>query len=304
LKRRFVLSTVLLALLLAFLPLVSGCGAVTGRQTTATLGEANADAIAADAAIAAVTPSEDIETPTTIEAGVLRAGCDVAFPPLAYLAVVEKVEGEKTLKETKIVGFEIDLCTAIAKKMGLTLEVVPADWDDVVPALLNDRVDMIMSAMIITPELEQELSFTDPYLACVLAISTPLDAPVADSAGLVGKTVGVQLDTLSYSRVMTIAGVAEIKTYSTIIEAFADLAGGHVQAVVNDEIASAYVLENDPDLKAKLVNSGTITTDTGYGYATRKGNASLLTALNAALAELRADGVYQKICAKWGVSGN
>ena len=304
LKTRVVLSAVLVVLLLALLPLVGGCGVVTGQQTTATLGEPDADAIAADAAIAAVTRSADIDTPANIEAGILRAGCDATFPPLAYLAVVERVEGDKTVKETKVVGFEVDLCTAVAKKMGLTLEVVPTDWDNIVPALLDDRVDMIMSAMVITPELEQEVSFTEPYLPYVLAISTPSNAPIADSAGLAGKVVGVQEGTLSHAHVTTITGMAEIKTYVSIIRAFADLADGRIQAVVNDEIVSAFILESDPDLKAELANTGAITTGTGYGLATKQEDAALLTALDAALAELRAEGVYQKICAKWELAGN
>jgi ABC-type amino acid transport substrate-binding protein len=67
---------------------------------------------------------------------------------------------------------------------------------------------------------------------------------------------------------------------------------------------SNYLLETGPDLKATLANTGKIVTDTGYGYATRKADAALLTAMNAALAELRADGVYLKIGAKWGIDTN
>ena len=303
-KRRSLISTVLLSSLLALTLFVSGCDAVTGQETTATLREADADSTAADTAIAAVALSEDIEVPANIEAGILRAGCDVAFPPLSYLAAVEEGAGEEATKVTKPVGFEVDLCTAVAKKMGLTLAVVHIGWDDIVPALVDDRIDIIMSAMLITPELEQEVSFTDPHLASVLAISAPLGAPVTDLAGLAGKTVGVQVDTLSHSQMLTTTGLAELKTYSSIVKAFADLADGRIQAVVNDEIVSTYLLENDPELKATVANSGTITTDTGFGFATKKDDAALLTALNAALAELRADGVYQKICAKWDVTGN
>ena len=304
LKRSFLISTVLLSSLLALALFAGGCDVVTGQVTTATLREADADSIAADTAIAAVTPSGDIKVPASIQAGVLRAGCDVAFPPLSYLAVVGEGAGEEATKVTKPVGFEVDLCTAVAKKLGLTLEVVQIGWDDIVPALVDDQIDIIMSAMLITPELEQEVGFTDPHLDSVLAISAPLNAPVTDLAGLAGKTVGVQIDTLGHSQMLTTTGVAEIKTYSNPVEAFADLVEGRIQAVVNDEIVSTYIIDNDPDLKAAVANSGTITTGTGFGFATKKEDTALLAALNAALAELRAEGVYQKICAKWDVTGN
>jgi ABC-type amino acid transport substrate-binding protein len=107
------------------------------------------------------------------------------------------------------------------------------------------------------------VAFVDPHLPLVLAISAPVGAPVAASAGLAGKTVGVQEDTFSHSQVKTITGVAKIRTYSTILRAFSDLADGHIEAVVNDEIVSTYILDNKADLKAKVANSGRITTTTG-----------------------------------------
>jgi ABC-type amino acid transport substrate-binding protein len=303
-KRRLGLSTIVVAFMLAFVLLLSGCSTVTGQQTSATLDPKDPDALEADTTIAGITRSENIQVPATIQAGVLLAGSDAAFPPLAYLAVVEELEGEDVNKVMKPVGFEVDLCTAIAKKLGLTLQIVQTGWDAVVPALLDGDVDVIMSAMVVTPELQQEVSFTEPHLPFVLAINTPLDAPVTDAAGLAGRTVGVQADTVSESQVATITGVSEMEPYVTITKAFSDLAGGHVQAVVEDEIVSDYILRNDPDLATKVAKTGTIATGTGYAFATRKDDSPLLAAMDAALVELRADGVYEKICAKWDVTGN
>lgn len=284
---------------------LAGCGATdettttaggTGTTTAGTESTVASDplAAAADAAIAAVTKSADIAAPATLKAGVLQAGSDASFPPMEF-----------SDDKGGYFGFDVDLCTAIAKKLGLTLEIVRiTSWDDVLPALRSNQFDFIMSALIIAPELQGEVSFTDPYLPAVLTISAPTSAPITDSGGLAGKTVGVQVETLSQSEVAAIAGVGEITSYVTILEAFRDLAAGRVQAVVTEEVVSNYLLENDPGFKATLANTGRIVTDSGYAYATRKADTALLTALNAALAELRADGVYQKICAKWGIDAN
>jgi ABC-type amino acid transport substrate-binding protein len=305
LKKRVALYAVVAVALAVILPLaVGGCTAVTGQQTDVTLGEPSAVATAADEAIAAVTQSENIQVPATIQQGVLLAASDVAYPPLVYLATVEVTQGEETTKVVEPVGFEVDLCTAVAKKLGLTLQTVSTGWDALVSALQEGSADMIMSAMIITPDLEQKVGFTDPYLSAVLSISAPSSAPVTSAAGLAGKTVGVQVETVSESQVENITGVEDVKTYSTIIDAFADLAAGKLDAVVTDELVSNYMLENNPDLKAAVANTGTIATDTGYAFATKTEDTALLTALNAALAELRADGMYDKICAKWGLTGN
>lgn len=268
-----------------------GTGTTAGGTGTTLAGQDSA--AIADAAIAAVTKSARIQTPSTLKAGALQAGSDTAFPPMEFL-----------VKKGTYTGFDVDLCTALAKKLGLTLEIIPTDWVEIVPALLDKRFDMVMSAMIITPELQAEVAFTASYLPAVLTISAPIDAPINDAAGLAGKTVGVQLDTIGASQVAAIAGVTEVKAYNTLVDAFRDLAAGHIQALVAEEIISTYILENNADLKTALANTGKIVIDNGYGYAIRKEDTALLTALDAALLELRTEGVYEKICAKWGVTGN
>jgi ABC-type amino acid transport substrate-binding protein len=295
----------LLVLALVLVPAVAACAITGGTTTTAggtettttggteTTTAANDPAGIANAAIAAVTKSANIATPQTIKAGVLQGGSDPSFPPMEF----SNGKGGYT-------GFDIDLCTALAKKMGLTLEVVSTGWSGIIPALMADRFDIIMSAMSITPEGQQQIDFTDPYLPGNLAISTPTSAPITDPAGLAGKIVGVQGGTTGQSHVEALSGVKEIKVYNTVMEAFEAMAAGKVDAVVDDEAACAYILENNADFKAKFANAGTIVTDNGYGYGIKKGNAALLTAMNAALKELRADGVYQKICTKWAVNGN
>lgn len=250
-------------------------------------------AASADAAIAAVVKSQAIETPPTLKPDVLQAGSDVSFPPMEF-----------SDSKGGYLGFDVDLCTALAKKLGLQLEVVPTPWDELIPDLLADRFDMIMSAMKITKEEREQIDFTDPYLPGILAISTPISSPIADAADLAGKIVGVQTDTIGQFEVEKIQGIKEIKKYGTILEAFQDLAAGRIDCVVNDEPVNAYIIETNPDYKDKLANTGKIVTANGYGYGVKKENTTLLQALNSALAELRAEGVYQKICEKWGLTGN
>ncbi|MCX8032373.1 MAG: transporter substrate-binding domain-containing protein [Thermoleophilia bacterium] len=270
-------------------PTATDTTAPAGTETTAPAGPQSD----ADAAIAAITKSAAIETPPTLKPGVLQAGSDTSFPPMEFS------DGKGGY-----IGFDVDLCTALAKKMGLQLEVVSTAWDGIIPALLGDRFDMIMSAMTITEERLKQINFTDPYLPGILAISAPISNPITDATGLVGKIVGVQVDTTGQFEVEKIQGIKELKKYGTILEAFQDLAAGRVDCVVNDEPVNAYIIETNPDYKAKFANTGKIVTVNDYGYAVKKENTALLQALNAALKELRADGIYQKICDKWGLTGN
>jgi len=320
LKRNHVLLIALLLLALAVVPTLAACGeaeetATTAAPSTQTTAAPGTDTTAApstdttaapgtdttaggsaggdlDQIIASITKSDNIVTPETIEPGKLMAGSDTAFPPMEFS------DGKGGY-----IGFDVDLCSALAKKMGVELEVVPTAWDGIIPGLLSDRYDIIMSAMSITEERLKQVNFSDAYLPGILAISAPTDKPVATPEELAGKIVGVQVDTTGQFAVEEIAGVKEIKKYPTILDAFADMAAGRVECVVNDEPVNAYIIQENTSYKAKFANTGGIVTTNDYGYAIKKENNGLLIAINTALNELINEGVYQKICDKWGLTG-
>ena len=279
LKRNHVLLIVLVLLATTIVPLVAGCGNDFKEQ-------------AVDDFIASIEKSDAIDKPDTIEGGWIQGGSDTAFPPMEF-----------SDEKGGYIGFDVDLCTALAHKMGLKLQVVSTAWDGIIPGLLGDRYDIIMSAMSITEERLEQVNFTDAYLPGILAITAPIDAPVTKAEDLAGKIVGVQVDTTGQFAVEEIAGVKEIKKYPDILTAFQDLNAGRVEAVVNDEPVNAYIIQTNTDYKAKFANTGGIVTVNDYGYAIKKENTDLLKAMNAALAELIADGTYQKICDKWGLTG-
>lgn len=302
-RNSITLLVLLLALVLALA--AAACGGEEATDTTApegtettvggteTTAPADDPAAAADAAVAAVTKSASIETPATITAGKLQAGSDTAFPPMEF-----------SDEKGGYIGFDVDLCTAIAKKMGLELEVVSTSWDGIIPNLIAGRYDIIMSAMSILPERLDQMNATDAYLPGIIAISAPKDAPITDPADLAGKIVGVQVDTTGQFAVEEIEGVKEIKKYATILEAFMDMDAGRVEAVVNDEPVNAYIIATNESYAESFANTGGIVTDNSYAYWCTLENTALRDAMNAALQELRDEGVYQLICDKWELTGN
>ncbi len=108
LKRNRALLMLMLALALLLAAVMTGCaltqeGSTTtaaGESTTTTLGE---NATPADQAIAALTQSPNIQAPQTVKPGTLLAGSDTAFPPMQFLD-----------EDDNVIGFEVDLCRAIA----------------------------------------------------------------------------------------------------------------------------------------------------------------------------------------------
>jgi polar amino acid transport system substrate-binding protein len=280
-NKRWLPLVLLLVLAFIVLPLAAGCGETTTTTTAAAGDDPEAKA---DAAIAAVTKSDAIDTPATIKEGILMGGSDTAFPPFEFS------DGKGGY-----IGFDIDILTAVSKKMGLELEVVPTAWDGIIPALVSERYDVIMSAMSITDERLEQINFSDSYYRNDLAITTPVDKPIPTAEGLVGKVVGVQVDTTGQFAVEKIEGVKEIKKYENIITALQDLEAGRVEAVVNDEPSNAFQVKD----KDNLANTGIIEVDDEYGFGIKKEKEDLLAAINQALKELEDEGVYELIRAKW-----
>ncbi len=219
-------------------------------------------------------------------AEVLKVGSDVAYPPFEYI-------DDKTKAP---VGFDIDLIKAIGKAMGAEIQIVNTAWDGIIPGLITGNYDLLISAMTITDERAAAVNFSDPYFSTgqVIAVkkgNKAIDAP----ADLSGKRVGVQLGTTGHFAAEKVKG-ASIRTFQTTPEAFLALKAGQVDAVVCDELVA---LEEIRANKGQVEVVGQPFTIEYYGIGVKKGRTDLLRRVNRALAQIKADGTYDKIYDKW-----
>lgn len=222
----------------------------------------------------------------TLTKGKLTMGSDTSYPPF------ESMEGSKP------VGFDVELAQAIAKKMGLTLEVISTAWDGIIPGLKTKKYDIIMSAMTITDERKKQINFSDPYIDSNQSIAVANNSTIKDEAGLKDKVVGVQIDTTGQTTAEELkpkVGIKEIQKFDTILVAFEALEQGKVDAIINDFPVNSYVSKKRG--KTKVVK--TITTNEQYGIGVNKDNSKLLTSINNALKDVTADGTYSKIFETW-----
>ena len=83
---------------------------------------------------------------------VLRVGISTEYPPVAF-----KHDG-------KIEGIEADFAHQLPKDLGTEVTIVEVAWNDLIPALLDHRIDVIMAGMSITQERRKRVDFTDPYM--------------------------------------------------------------------------------------------------------------------------------------------
>jgi len=89
---------------------------------------------------------------TTTRQNPLRVGITPDYPPLVF----EERAG--------YAGAEIDLARALGTQLGRPVELVPLRWEQLIPALQQGRIDIIMSGMSVTRDRQLLVAFSEPYL--------------------------------------------------------------------------------------------------------------------------------------------
>lgn len=217
------------------------------------------------------------------EAATLKMGTNAAFPPYEYK------EGEA------FVGIDVEIADAIAKELGMTLEVVDMEFDSIIPAVQKGEVNFGMAGMTVTDERKLEVDFTSSYATGVQVVIVTEDSDIATLDDLEGKKIGTQLGTTGDMYSKWDYGEENVTSYGKGADAVIALKGGDVDVVVIDnEPAKAFVAENDG---LKILETEYAVED--YAIAVSKENTELLDKINAALEKLTADGTVDAIISKY-----
>lgn len=212
----------------------------------------------------------------------------------AEFAPFEYFEGEK------VVGVDADIAQEIAKDLGKEVVIEHIDFDSLIPALVTGKADFVAAGMTITPEREEEVDFSIPYVESVQNIISKKDAELKTMDDLKGKKIGVQLGTTGDLAVTDAINLedgalndtgAEVKTYASALEAAQDLMTGRIDAVVIDKLPAEEITKNNID-NLVTVKFGEISE--AYGIAVEQGNTELLESINKTLQRLLDEGKIEE----------
>uniref|UniRef100_UPI00333E1E13 glutamine ABC transporter substrate-binding protein GlnH n=1 Tax=Castellaniella defragrans TaxID=75697 RepID=UPI00333E1E13 len=214
----------------------------------------------------------------------LVVATDTAFVPFEF-----KQDGKYT-------GFDIQLWDAIAKQAGLKYRLQPMDFNGIIPGLQTRNLDVALAGITIRDDRTQVIDFSNPYYESGLAILVSADSSIKTAADLEGKTVAVKIGTATVDYLKANVPSARLKLFPNIDNAFLELATGRVDAVVHDTPNVQYYARHAGQGKVKVV--GALKSGDFYGIAFPKGS-ELVPVVNKALAELQADGTYDKLYETW-----
>lgn len=228
---------------------------------------------------------------TTVTEGKLTMSTNATFPPYEMLADDGSFE-----------GIDVEVAGAIAEKLGLELQIDDMGFDAALLAVQGDspKADIVMAGVTVTEDRQLVMNFSDSYATGIQVVIVKEGSNIKSIDDLEGKKIGTQMGTTGYiycSDTPENGGYGEenVIAYDSGITAVQALVNGQVDCVVIDnEPAQAYVKAN-----AGLSILDTEFTNEDYAIGMNKGNACLLAAVNAAMAELKADGTFQKIVDKY-----
>jgi len=226
--------------------------------------------------------SADASQIKTVEAGKLLVGTNAEFPPYEYH------DGDK------IVGIDMDIADAIAKKLGLEVEVEDIAFDSVILEVTSGKADIGLAGISATEERKQSVDFSDTYTTSKQLIIVKDDSTIAGAKDLEGKKLGVQTGTTGDILASDIKD-ATVERYDKGMDAVQALSQGKIDAVVIDSAVANKFVEEVSGLKVL----DEAYADENYAIAVKKGNKELLDGVNKALSELKADGTIDSIIAKY-----
>ncbi len=224
----------------------------------------------------------------------VKIGTEGAYPPFNSID-----------KDGNLVGFDVDIAKALCKAADFECEFVVQDWDGIIPGLIAKKYDAIVASMSITPERKQKVDFTDKYYNTPAKFVARKGADLEISVdGLKGKVIAVQRATIHENFLRDNYGdVVTVNSYATQDEAYLDLVSGRADAGIADSVAIMDGFLNtdqgkDFQFYGPDFNDPEWFGD-GVGIAVRKGEDELRKKFNAAIKQIRADGTYQRINAKY-----
>jgi polar amino acid transport system substrate-binding protein len=223
------------------------------------------------------------------EKGELIVGLDDTFAPMGF----RNEAGE-------LVGFDIDLANALGEKLGVKIKFQPIDWEAKELELSGKKIDVIWNGMSVTPERQESMNLSTPYLNNTIVIMTKKGSDIKSKDDLIGKNLGTQAGSSGLKVIMADDIYKDIKDklseYKTYDEALMDLETGRLDAIIVDKVLGMY--------KASIKADTFDFADEDFGedlyvIGIRKGEEALTEKINGVLSGFAKDGTAESVSKKW-----
>lgn len=223
---------------------------------------------------------------TAVPAADITAGANIGNVPWEF----QNAQGE-------FVGFEIDLVTEVAARLGKTVEIVNMPFNGLFSAVQSGRIDIALSSITITDKRLGSVAFAQPYYDSAQSLTVGGKSPASGLDDMRDKVIGV--DTGATGDIWTTAnqekyGFADIRRFEGLAPAMLDLQTGRIDGYISDIPALEYFIKGKPYFK--VVER--IETGERYSMMFAKSNA-LVEQVDDVISELKREGYIAELHAQW-----
>lgn len=221
----------------------------------------------------------------------LILGLDDSFAPMGFRD-----------SSGNIVGFDIDLATAVCEKLGVELVLQPIDWKTKEVELNTKNIDCIWNGFSVTDERLQNLTMSMPYMDNSISLVVVNGSQIKTMADMAGKKLAVQSGSSAEEALNEEENKAfkdslgEVISLSDYTTALLDLETGSSDAVLMDSVMANYMI-NELGKNYVVLDDSLVAEEYAVGF--RKGDEALCKAVEDAFKELKKDGTLEKISKKW-----
>ena len=195
-------------------------------------------------------------------------------------------------KTGKLIGFEIDVATRVAKDMGVKAEFVPTKWAGIIPALLTGKFDVIIGGMGILPERNLKVNFTIPYDYTGMSIVANKELAAGfrslEDFNRPDVVIAVRLGATPVAAAQKFMPKAQLRKFDDESQAVQELLNGKAYAVVASAPMPTFQALKYPD-KLFVPLKGTFTREP-IGFALRKGDVDTLNFFNNWITVVQSEG--------------
>ncbi|UNZ52888.1 ABC transporter substrate-binding protein [Agrobacterium tumefaciens] len=236
---------------------------------------------------AAVIPAKADQLDTIIANKTLRCATFADVPPFA----------SPDPKTREMAGFDVDLCGAIAKELGVKAEIKPVSVEARVPEVKLGRVDLSVANLAYTQSRAEQIQFSDPYYLAKEMLIVPVDDPGTKKSDFVGQRIASSKG--STSELSVKLNKSEPLTFQDTASAYLAVQQGKARGIVGNTMTMTKFV-NESKTKGKqmrMIEEPMLFQPIGIGMA--KDNPALTAKINEILRKLDADGEINRIWDKW-----
>jgi len=217
----------------------------------------------------------------------LRCGTFADVPPFAA----------PDPKTREMVGFDVDMCMAIAKRLGVKATITPLSVEARVPEVKMGRVDITVANLAYTLGRAEQIQFSDPYYLAKEMLAVKASDPGTRKADFKGKRLASTKG--STSELSIKMNGSEPVTFQDTGSAYMAVQQNKAAGMVANTMTITKLVNQSKTsgVPLKMIEEPMVFQPIGVGM--KKDEPALLAKVNAALVEMDKAGEINKLWDKW-----